>query len=244
MIKYVITIDLFNLFGSLENYRFPQNYCSDLFGFSWVLLIFVMSQSHLALRTSGVNVAPSIRSITASKVSLAPSQINSNPHYKPKPYIFRSNKKHGRFNQIGPDECIEQRVRFPEFNILLDHTLAVVWMCNAKLGPNPMHNSLSKEQLQWATKFLQSIRHPTHEQSDVRNVIDRMQEIAFEKHSKEMHHPKMCRSMPIIEQEKDKSRTVLRPETFTLKDVVNQMGSDKLGGYVQLMNAGENASKA
>lgn len=157
--------------------------------------------------------------------------------FRPKPYIFRSHTKCGAFDQIGPDQCIEQRFRFPEFNLLLDHTLAVIWMCQDRT--TYQQTSLSEEQLQWAIRFLLSIKSADEDDpsSDLRSIIERMQNKAFEKRSDKLNRPKTSRSMPIIEGAKAKHPE--RIESFSFHETMSRLCTDKLKGFVQLLGVGD-----
>lgn len=154
--------------------------------------------------------------------------------FLPKPYIFRSHNSSGDFSQIGPDQCLEQRVRFPDFNVLLDHTLAAVWMCHEQDSTNADIN-LSEEQLQWAIKFLYSVRSSDDEEfSDVSAIIERMQQVAFEKHALNKKQPKTCQSMPIIEHIGHRRREIL-----SFHEVMGKLCTDKLRDIVQLLGVGD-----
>lgn len=164
-------------------------------------------------------------------------QTKDAPVFRPKPYIFRSQENSGTLDQIGPDKCLEQGIRFPEFNLLLDHTLAVVWMCeDPKICPI---ESLSEEQLQWAIRFLISIRSSgKHDPSDIGTIIDQMQNLAFNKHrTTKRKRPLACRSLPAITGASSSS------ESFSIQDVMSRLCADKFKEFVQLLGVGD-ASKS
>lgn len=130
--------------------------------------------------------------------------------FRPLPYLFLN--MDNQMVQMTPDECISQCIRCPDFHVLLDHAIAVLWLCYA-VHPTPSirHCSgtedslddtnvatntdklrrarerlqrLSPIQLQWAIRFLQTIRNEDGQQSiDICAAIEKLQLITFEKYA-------------------------------------------------------------
>lgn len=125
--------------------------------------------------------------------------------FRPQPYLFRMEDAHKQMIQMTPDECLSANVRCPEFHILLDHAIAVLWLCYT-VQPGHRRSTadrsssssiagsvrraherlqrLSTVQLQWAIRFLQTIRNEKGQQSvDVVAAIENLQDIAFQKYA-------------------------------------------------------------
>lgn len=121
---------------------------------------------------------------------------NAKPFFPPKPYLFSKQDRNNAIIDISPDECKRENVQCPAFNVLLDHTIAVLWICYSALPPGaaaaeqPITGPdrvqlLTTGQLEWAVQFLKSIRNADGgEQSlDVRTAIDHLQDLVFNKYA-------------------------------------------------------------
>lgn len=101
----------------------------------------------------------SVNSVSTSGSSISDeSRISLNlkiPHkrlkhdYAPKPYTFKM-PKFLHFNMKTP------KVNCPPFHVLLDHTIAVIWLL---FSPKQPTKELGIVHLQWAISFLQAIRN-------------------------------------------------------------------------------------
>lgn len=97
----------------------------------------------------------------------------------PHPYNFRIKDHNEDYVQMDAAQCLNARVRCPEFHIIFDHTLAVLWMCFSK-----QPGALSASQIQWAVKFLEGITNDQGEHSsDVRFAIARLNELTMKKYN-------------------------------------------------------------
>lgn len=131
--------------------------------------------------------------------------------FRPLPYLFLD--MDNQMVQMTPDECISQCIRCPDFHVLLDHAIAVLWLCYAVHPTHDQYNHcsgtedslddnnvatntdnlrrarerlqrLSPIQLQWAIRFLQTIRNEDGQQSiDICAAIEKLQLITFEKYA-------------------------------------------------------------
>lgn len=163
------------------------------------------------------------------------SKIDEAYSFRPKPYIFRSNSTCGVHEQIGPDECVEKRVRFPDFNLMLDHSLAVIWICQHPSFCS--ETNLSEEQLQWAIRFMLSVRSAggEHEPPEVLEIVERMQKLALKKSSTNRKHPKFSQSAPSFKQPSVDQKSV------SFHGAVSQLCAEKVKDFVQLLGVGDGA---
>lgn len=95
---------------------------------------------------------------------------------------------------MNPDDCLSQRINCPDFHVLLDHTIAVLWMFYSDTPPTlnsaadtksyDRLRDISTGQIQWAVRFLETIRNRDGERSvDVCTAIEHLQESVFNKYA-------------------------------------------------------------
>ncbi|CAH1114041.1 unnamed protein product [Psylliodes chrysocephalus] len=113
------------------------------------------------------------KSLAARKEDNLAIRLPVLPHesknYNPMPYIFRVP------GTSIPIKIANLTARSPPFHILLDHTIAVVWLLFAQ---NTYDCPLGINQLQWALAFLKTIQDPNGDYTeDVKICIDAIEEI-------------------------------------------------------------------
>lgn len=145
------------------------------------------SKDSFATTTSISNVAPADQPLMFTE--------GSAPYYYPTPYVFRIRDVNQQLVQFHPPLAVTDefrgrpisRIRCPEFSVMLDHTIAILWLCYQQPRPAQQQiklKNVSAAQIQWAIRFLEGIRGADGRNStDVRMAIEHLQEVIFAKYN-------------------------------------------------------------
>ncbi|XP_050306430.1 uncharacterized protein LOC126743397 [Anthonomus grandis grandis] len=142
--------------------------------------------------------------------------------YKPMPYTFRLPPA------PKPTHIKNVVAKSPPFHLLLDHTIAVIWML---FSPEEFDSPLGIVQLQWALAFLKTIYLRTGERpKDVDICIDNLEELLIEEYAKmneELEKMKKINDTSHYADGAFGSTTVVTqkfPFSFNYMDLVHKLG--------------------
>lgn len=105
------------------------------------------SGSSISLYSTDSSFASSVGSVVS--INLRVPQKRRKHDYEPKPHVFK-------LPRVLNYDAKKLHAKCPSYNILVDHTLAVVWILFSRKEPS---RELGIVQLQWAISFLKSIRN-------------------------------------------------------------------------------------
>lgn len=147
----------------------------------------------------------------------------------PSVYNFRVKNHKDLFVRIDNDKCSNGRVQCPEFHIIFDHTLAILWMCFSKKV------EASPAQIRWAVKFLEGLTNDHGETStDVRFAIDHLNNLILSKYNS-VPETKLRPSTSEPSLSKLAPSTSKQTISFTLNDMLQKLYPEKL---IQLLSFG------
>ena len=100
-------------------------------------------------------------------------------YFRPRPYTFHVKDA---LKKRSNGDATNAYVRCPDFHVILDHTIAVLWM---SFADDQDWTQLKPSQVQWAKKFLEGIKNKNGQNStDVKMAINRMNEMTFKLYTK------------------------------------------------------------
>lgn len=171
----------------------------------------------------------------------------SSPHFYPSPYVFRIRDVNQHLVQLHPPPIAAEftskrppsRIRCPDYHIMLDHTIAILWLCFQQPRPKQQQiklKEISAAQIQWAIRFLEGIRGADgHNSADVRMAIDHLQEAIFTKYnSVDFTSLRPSNSMPNIDGGEASSGEAVaptkkkEPTSLMLNDMLARLYPEKL----------------
>lgn len=176
-------------------------------------------------------------SLADSSLSECISTISLTTEFYPRPYQFRIRNKNNQLITLDPKESSKSRVRCPEFHVLLDHAIAVIWMC---YSDRQNWHDITPDQIQWAIRFLEGVDDKYNKKSDIASAIQDMQEILLTMYS-EMEEdalPDISLLAEVTSENSTFCRSIVPhyPVSVTLNDMLGKLHPEKL---MDLMEDGQ-----